>query len=185
MNYEAGVEQQLPLNTWASLTFYWLDVEDYIEKIPPDDIFTNNDEYRFRGFELAAENRTMERLLLKASYTFLDSEDRSSGSERDELQNRPEHKVALEARYNFNFGLTAYTSFVYLADQVTYSRTEPLTKKDLADYALVNAKLEQALFDNLLHLHAGVDNIFDEDYEESYAFPSPGRFIYGGVRLIF
>jgi outer membrane cobalamin receptor len=49
----------------------------------------------------------------------------------------------------------------------------------------VNVKLEQALLKDFLRLYVGVDNLFDKDYEESYAFPRPGRFIYGGGRLIF
>ncbi|RJP15291.1 MAG: TonB-dependent receptor [Candidatus Abyssobacteria bacterium SURF_5] len=185
INYEAGIEQALPWNTWASFTAFYLDVEDYIEKIPPDDIFTNNDEYEFAGFEVAAENRTIENLLVKLSYTYLDSQDKSPGSERDELQYRPEHKLALETRYYFDFGLSAYLSILRVADQVVYSRTEPLVKDDFDDYTVVNAKLEQAFLDNLLRVYVGVENLFDEEYEESYALPRPGRFIYAGGRLVF
>jgi vitamin B12 transporter len=32
-----------------------------------------------------------------------------------------------------------------------------------------------------LNFYLGADNVFDEDYEESYGFPQAGRFIYGGV----
>jgi outer membrane receptor protein involved in Fe transport len=72
---------------------------------------------------------------------------------------------------------------MYVADQVLYSRTTPLEKKNLDDYTLVNLKIDQDLLKGRLNFYLGADNIFDEDYEESYGFPQPGRFIYGGVRI--
>ncbi|MBI5117310.1 TonB-dependent receptor [Candidatus Poribacteria bacterium] len=184
-NYELGVDQTLPWNSQVSLTGFFIDVKDFIEKSDQTDLFENNDKYRFQGFELTAETRFIENLLLSAGYTFLDTEDKSPGTEKDELQYRPKHKVTLEGRYYFAFGLSAYASVSHIADQVTYSKTTPLLKKDMNDYTLVSVKLEQAFLDGLLNLYVGVDNAFDEDYEESYGFPSPGRFIYAGGEVRF
>ena len=74
-------------------------------------------------------------------------------------------------------------NILYVADQVFYSRTTPLQRKELNDYALVGLKLDQALLKNRLNLYVGVDNLFDVDYETSYGFPQAGRFIYGGVTV--
>jgi vitamin B12 transporter len=62
-------------------------------------------------------------------------------------------------------------NIMYVADQYYYSDSTPLLKRELNDYTLMNIKLDQALLNDRLHLYLGVDNLFDKDYEEAYAFP--------------
>ncbi len=182
-NYELAIEQKLPGNSKVALIGFLIDVKDYIEKDEATDTFQNNDKYRFQGFELTGETRFLKTLFLGAGYTYLDTEDRSPNTEKDELQNRPKHKLTFESKYYFNFGFSAYMNIIYVADQVFYSKKTPLLKKSLNDYALVNLKLDQALLKNRVNLYVGVDNLFDQDYEQGYGYPQPGRFIYGGVTV--
>ncbi len=183
-NFELGVEQKLPWNSKVTLTGFLTDVDDYIEYVETvSDKFINFEEYQFKGVEVTAENHYLKNLLLRAGYTYLYSKDESRNTERDELQYRPEHTVTFEGKYSFNFGLSAYMNVLHVADQVFYSRTTPLKKKGLDDYTLVNLKFDQELFNGLLRVYVGADNIFDVDYEESYGFPQAGRFIYGGITV--
>ncbi|MBW1783179.1 MAG: TonB-dependent receptor [Deltaproteobacteria bacterium] len=184
-NYELGIEQGLPLNSRVALTGFLSDVKNYIEKPFKDSPYENNDKYRFRGFELTAETRFMRHLMLRANYTFLDTKDKSPGTEKDELQYRPKNKLTFEGKYSFPFGFSAYMNVIYVADQVYYSRTTPLEKKELNNYALVNVKFDQTLLNGLLDIYVGADNLFDKDYEESYGFPMAGRTVYGGVEVHF
>ena len=189
-NYEVGIEQGLPANSRITLVGFIEDVRDYIEKVPVEispgeflDISQNNDKYRFQGIEVTAETGAIKNLLLKAGYSYLDTEDKSSDTEKDELQNRPKHKLTFESKYYFPVGFSTYMNIIYVADQVFYSRTTPLEKKSLNDYVLVNLKFDQMLFKGKADLYLGVDNLFDVDYETNYGFPQAGRFIYGGVRV--
>ena len=184
-NYELGIEQRLPWKTTISLTGFLMDVEDYIEKDSSTEIYQNHDEYRFQGFELTAETRFYKNLILRAGYTFLDTDDRSTGTEIEELEHRPKNKITFEAKYSFGFGFSTYMNVMHVSDQYHYSEKSPLIKKKLNDYTLVNLKLEQGLFDDRFCLYFGVDNLFDEDYEESYGFPLAGRTIYGGLEFQF
>jgi vitamin B12 transporter len=184
-NYELGVEQGLPLNSRIALTGFLSDVRNYIEKPFNDVPYENNDKYRFQGFELTAETRFMRNLMLRAGYTFLDTKDKSPGTEKDELQYRPKHKLTLEGKYAFSCGFSAYMNVIYVSDQVYYSRDTPLEKRDLNNYALVNIKFDQTLLNGLLDVYVGADNLFDKDYEESYGFPMAGRTVYGGVEVHF
>jgi len=183
-NYEVGVEQGLPGNSKIALVGFIEDVRDYIEK-DVDDISQNNEKYRFQGVEFTAQTEGIKNLLLRAGYTYLDTEDKSPDTEKDELQNRPKHKLTFEGKYSFTFGFSTYMNIIYVADQVFYSKAqdEPLQKASLNDYALVNLKLDQELLKGKADLYLGVDNLFDVDYETSYGFPQAGRFIYGGVRV--
>jgi outer membrane cobalamin receptor len=185
-NYELGIEQGLPYNSRVIVTGFLSEVKDYIEKLPTSpttDEFLNNDKYRFQGVEIFAETLFIRNLLARVGYTYLYTKDRSPDTERTELQYRPRHKVTLEGKYSFNFGFSAYMNIMYIADQCFYSRTTPLERRDLNDYALVGLKLDQMLLKNRLNLYVGVDNLFDADYETSYGFPQAGRFIYGGVQV--
>jgi vitamin B12 transporter len=144
-NYEMGIEQRFFENTTLSLIGFYNDVKDYIEKIDSTDRFENNDEYRFQGVELTAETRYFKNVLLRAGYTYMDTQDKSPDTEKDELQYRPEHKLTFETQYVFGFGLSAYASIMYVADQYYYSRNTPLEKAKLNDYTLVDLKLDQRL----------------------------------------
>lgn len=184
-NYEVGIEQRIFGHTSLSLSGFYIDVEDYIEKIEPSDTFQNNDEYRFQGVELTAETRYFEDLLLRVGYTFMDTKDKSANTEKEELQYRPEHKVTFEGQYDFDFGLSVYGSVMYLANQYYYSRTTPLQKAELDDYAVFDIKLDQVFLKKRLHIYLGVDNLFDREYEEAYGFPQAGRTFYGGMEYRF
>jgi len=181
-NYELGIEQRLFERTTLSLTGFYIDVKDYIEKITTT--FENNDEYRFQGIELSAETRNIQNLLLRAGYTFMDTKDKSTGTGKDELQYRPEHKLTFESQYVFDFGLAIYASVLHTAGQYFYSKNAPYQKRELNDYTLVNIKLNQTL-KKQIDIYVGVDNLFDRDYEESYGFPRPGRTVYVGTEFRF
>jgi outer membrane receptor protein involved in Fe transport len=62
------------------------------------------------------------------------------------------------------------------------SRTEPITRRALDDYTLVDLKLSKAVFDEGFELYVGVNNVTDEDYEQAYALPQSGRVFFGGVQ---
>jgi outer membrane cobalamin receptor len=184
-NYELGVEQTLPLNSRVAVNGFLSDVDNYIEKPFTDEPFQNYDKYLFQGFEVTAETRFIERIMLRLGYTFMDTKDKSPNSQKDELQYRPRHKLTLEGKYTFYFGLSAYANIIYNADQIYYSRSEPLQKRELDNFAIVNLKFDQPLINGRLDVYVGADNLFDKNYEESYGFPAEGRVIYGGVAVNF
>jgi outer membrane receptor protein involved in Fe transport len=50
---------------------------------------------------------------------------------------------------------------------------------------VVDLRVTKGFMDNTLEVFAGADNLFDEDYEEGYALPRPGRQVYTGVTWNF
>ena len=177
VNYEVGIDQQLPAATTLGLTGFWIDASNFIEKNDTTGFYQNFEQYRFAGTEFSVENRAVQHLLLRASYSYLYSKDRSAGSAKDQLQYRPRDKATFEARYTCPFGMTADASLLYVARQYFYDSTSTL-KKRLNDYTVVNVKLAQDLLAKRLNLYAGVNNLFDEDYETSYGLPQAGRTYY-------
>lgn len=186
LHYELGLEQQLPANTLLSINGFVNDASNFIEK-DDEDINQNNDEYLFHGFEVALDNRHFDNLLLSLSYSYLESEDRSATSEKHQLQNRPRDRVTFETLYGFAWGMKVQASVMYVANQYFYDADgkDELEQKRASAYTVVDVKVSQALLNDALELYIGANNLFDEDYEQSYGYPQPGRNVYGGVSYRF
>jgi len=183
-NYEVGVVQSLPAQTVFTLTGFYIEAEDYIEKIDPNPQFENYDYYQFQGFEITAETSCIKNLILTTSYSYLDTEDHST-TFKDDLQYRPRDKFVLKGNYTFHFGLSFYASVMYVNRQYYYSKNAPYKKRKLNEYTLVDMKISQKVYNNLAELYMGANNLFDKNYETSYGLPQAGRFVYGGIRINF
>jgi vitamin B12 transporter len=182
--YEGGVEQQFPLNSSLGLTGFYTMAKNLIQTDQSSGNAMNLAEVRFTGVEIAAATRFVKGLLLRGSYSWLESDDQSRAG-RDEQQYTPGNKVVLEGKYDFACGFSPYVSFLYVGNQYFYTKNNvtPVQKAKLDDYTLVNIKLSQQLLDGRATLYFGVNNVFDTNYETSYGFPQPGRFIYGGAEF--
>jgi outer membrane cobalamin receptor len=181
---QAGVEQKLPWKTVASLDGFYTQARSLIQTDQSTGRSINLAEIRFAGLEITAATRPLEALLVRAAYTLLHSDDRSREG-RQEQQYTPGDKATLEAKYEFAFGLSPFVSVLFLGDQFYYTKNSytPVLKGKLADFVLVDVKLSQTLLDRKVTLYLGASNLLDRDYETSYGFPQPGRFVYGGVEL--
>ena len=186
LHYELGVEHQLSAAIVVSADAFSIDAEGFIEK-EGDEPFRNYEDLRLRGVELASEITPRRQMLLRGSYAYLHSEDRSPSSERDELQHRPRHALRLQATHRLGFGLTPHLAILHVADQYFYDNDKqaPLEKRSLPDHTLVDLRLGQRLAGERVMAHVGIDNLLDEDYEESYGLPQPGRRLNAGLRYAF
>ncbi len=82
--------------------------------LPSEEQYMNNDEYRFKGFEVTLTKALAKAGQVRMGYSYLDAEDRSDGSPVDDLEYRPEHKFVIAGSYSFDVGLTAYASPIAL-----------------------------------------------------------------------
>lgn len=187
-HYQLGVEQKLPWQSLLRIDGYRDDAHNFIalnQNITPAKN-TNFSLYRFYGLVTEFETKFLPALTMKASYTYLKSEDHS-GVGRDEVQYVPRDKLTVTGNYDFDFGLTPFISVIYVANSYVYTKQQIATvdKEKLANYLLVNLKLTQKLYRNKVTMYFSVDNIFNEDYEQSYGVPRPGRLISGGLEYRF
>ncbi|QWV94247.1 TonB-dependent receptor [Geomonas oryzisoli] len=180
-SWEAGIEQKLPRESRVGLTGFYTQAQNLIQNDQATGHNMNLSEVRFAGAELQGEVRPLRGLSLRAGYTYLHSEDRSRPG-RDEVQYNPRDKVTLEGRYDAQCGASAYLAVNHVANQFFYTKdsVQVVQKAKLDDYTVVNLKLSQKLIEDRVTLYVGVNNLFDQNYETSYGFPQPGRYIYGG-----
>jgi outer membrane receptor protein involved in Fe transport len=187
-HYQLGLEQKLPWRSVFKIDGFRSDLYNFIalnqNVVPAKN--TNFSLYRFHGFESSLETNFLPNLSLKASYTMNISQD-LSGVGRDEVQYTPRDKFTFIGKYDFDFGLSPFVSVIYVANSYVYSKQQIATvmKHQMANYTLVNVKLNQRLYKDKINLYIGADNIFNKDYEQSYGIPRPGRFIYGGIEYRF
>ncbi len=182
-NYEIGVTQQLFKDMQLDVAVFKNNVEQYIEKLDSSGLYENNDEYEFKGLEIMLARSFLESGRLGLGYSYLETEDKSAGALRDDLQYRPRHKFTVEADYTWSFGLTAHADFMHVAGQYFYS--DSFEKGKLDDFSIVNLKMEQQWPKTNFFVYVGVDNLLDENYEESFGLPQPGRTGYAGVKMRF
>ncbi len=183
-HFEIGLDQELPFKTVFTGAVFKTYAEDLIEKDNVTEIYENYEDYLLQGFEVGLENRFFDSFWARTSYGYLHTEDKSDDSERDELQYRPRDTVTVEAQYTCPFGTALYAGVRYVANQYTYN-DDATMKKRMDDFTVVDLKLSQSFLEKTLDLYAGVNNLFDEDYEESYGFPRPGRTLYCGFDYFF
>ncbi len=181
-NYEAGINQKLPWDMEIDLSAFFSDVENYIEKNDTTNFFENNQKYEFKGVEVKAGKNILDKGRIGVSYSWLEAKDKSPGSVKDELQYRPENKFVADASYGFDFGLTVSANYEYISKQYLYNGN---VKGQISEYQIVNLKVEQKLYKDILSVFIGADNLFDENYEESYGYPREGRTAYLGMTAKF
>jgi len=182
--YEAGVEHSFGPDVRVGVTGFHTEAKNLIQNDQTTSRASNLSEVRFTGVEISADAQIDKRLVLKAGYSYLDSQDLSRAG-REEQQYTPGDRITAEARYDFDCGFTPYASLIYVGNQYFYTKNnvQDVQKMKLNDYTLVNLKLSQHFLDRKVTLYVGADNVLDENYESSYGLPQAGRFIYGGVEF--
>jgi outer membrane cobalamin receptor len=55
------------------------------------------------------------------------------------------------------------------------SQTTPTTTQEVGDYGVLNLDASVEFLQGRLRAYARIENALDEDYQESFGFPQPGR----------
>lgn len=180
LHYELGLETAVGARSRFELVLFRSDAEDFIQGVPGDRL-ANTERVRRQGAELVLR-RGLGDLRFVATYTFLDAENRSSDADVSAIQNQPEHSGSLAVDWAVSPALDLRAEVLVVADRFALSRTRPTRTLALADYAVLDLRGARSLGERL-RLVGRVDNVLDESYEESIAFPGPGRTFFLGLEL--
>ena len=174
VNYDLGFETTSDRFTFSGDLFF-SDIEDYIQfaVIPdPDDPTAtleqnqNIGEVQFYGAEAGLTVRIIENLRGGINYTYTGWDSRSND---DKIIGVPKHKLVVYAIYTvFNWIDLSVDSTTYSGQ---YSSSDGVRETD--SFTVVNAKAALSLFEGLA-AEAGVNNLFDEDYEIDEGYPEEG-----------
>lgn len=198
-SYELGVDQSLIGDAVRiSATLFQRDTRNQIAfaacPVAPDpapEVCTNGsrpfgttlniERNRTRGAEAVLSITPIERLRIDANYTWLDTENRSSGANfGNELARRPASSLYLNASYQTSFGLSLGADMQIVGD----SFDDLANDRRIDGYALAGLRASMPVTEGI-EIFGRIDNLFDVNYETATDFGSPGRSAYLGARARF
>lgn len=195
--WEAGVEQPF-WNDRARVgaTYFREDLEDEINgfAFDPDTLLFTAENLKGRserrGVEISAQARVTETLRFSGSYTFLDATqpDALTGEATREIR-RPRHTASLNGDWRFlasKADLNVNLTYVGDQDDTFFEVAPPFGTRtiDLDSYYLASIAASFSLTERA-SVHARVENLLNEDYENVYGYNTPGIGAYAGIRLSF
>ena len=142
--------------------------------------YVNVAQARSRGVELAANWEVTETIRLTANYTHTDAVNALTGAR---LIRVPRHTAFLEIDWQATGRLGVTLSERYEGERTDsvrpanplgriggWTRTDVAARYDLSNWA---------------QLYLRAENLLDKKYQESFGYGTPGRSVYGGVRVTF
>ncbi len=184
--YELGGNFKLSDMVNLSLAGFYNDIEDRIlnKSISGTKYYFNAGETQIYGSELYLDILTPWNLDLGIGYTYLYAKEKAN-DDAEELyaELTPEHKVTLDARYAFDFGMTLSFQGIYTGEQVEDNGSNDT----LTDFFVANARINQRLdiTESLsTDIFFEIFNILDKDYQLGHG-PEPGRSYLVGASLTF
>ena len=197
-SWEVGFDQPLPFDDYPaeiSATYFSADFEDLIAfDFGSTPNFSNIQRARSRGVEVGMRILTPIGIGFRGSYTYLDTTVLDPGPSGgtlfvrgEPLLRRPEHSGAFTIDYSVerwtaSFNLTIKGSSIdgdFSAFPAARVRLDGYTKADIAvAYRLIENRLGMESFS----ITAKGQNVFDEDYEETFGFSTAGASFLIGFR---
>ena len=184
VGWDAGFEQPLLQNKLRfGATFFHNNFDNLIQYVG-NPFFAPENVARARtfGVESFVAWQMLTNLTARASYTWTDTENLSTGAE---LVRRPEHSGSLNLNWQITPKLDADASaqFIGMRTDVNYY-TFPASTVALPFYTKLNLALRWQVQKHL-EIFARAENLTDERYQEVFGYPALGRGFYGGLRLQF
>jgi vitamin B12 transporter len=198
-SYEIGIDQSLiEQAVQISLTLFQRDTRNQIAfaacPVAPDPApavctsgsrpfgtTLNIERNRTKGVEAILSISPVERFRIDANYTWLDTENRSSGANLgNELARRPASSLYLSAQYETGYGLKLAADMQMVGD----SFDDLANNRRLDGYILSGIRASMPVTDTI-ELFGRIDNLFDVSYETATDFGALGRSSSIGARARF
>lgn len=181
LGVDGGIEQALLGGDLVlSATYFRNEFDNLISFDPATFLFENILEATTSGVELGAEARPTEYLTLDASFTYLETNDGTTG---EDLLRRPHARGRAGAAYSFSPSLSLHLDLLFAGARYDNDfNSFPPQRVSLGSYTVVNAGLNYHLTENV-ELAARLTNIFDREYEEVLGFGTQGAAGYGIIKI--
>lgn len=180
-SFEAGAEWRLLPELFVETSVFSSEVRDLIQY--DFATFTNENvgRARTRGVEVVLQGTLPGGFTARASYTFLDAEDRDTSLP---LLRRPRHRASATAGGSLGEGITADVTALWVGrrddvDPVTYARVAS------PSYLRLDLAAEGPRLLSRIAPFVRVTNLLGRAYAEAAGFPAPGRRFLLGLDVAF
>ena len=187
ISYEIGADHSFNTDLKGSVAVFKNDIKNLIERVQDpvsgDRYYKNVGESKIEGVEFSMDYNATDRLWMGTSYTYLSTFDETNN--RD-LLNRPKHKIALDTRYRFPYGVFSSVQASYSTG--AYEENEDDMLEQTPGFFLLNARVDKSfgsimgMKDTTLFIQG--DNLTDKDYYEG-GDPQAGRSFLAGFNFKF
>jgi vitamin B12 transporter len=169
---DVGADYRLAQTSTLGVSAFSTHARDFIERISPAP-FQNQDRYHFRGIEVTGRTAAFPRLDLRASYSFLDSDNLRPAGARP-LQTRPRHRGDFQWTWT-PVGGSAVRGAVYSTGTQFYdSRGNDPVQREAGEFTVVDLGFTQTVA-RRYQIAFDVTNLFDHLYDQAYGLPREGR----------
>ncbi len=184
-NYTVGVSR--PFGSFLSTDFslFWHDIKDRISVTGTgaDKHSINVGKVRMVGYEAGVEIYPVEKMILRADYTYIDAEDRTEDRVTNDVTDVPTHNIHLSAQYTLPvIGTRIDLNGSYLSS--VFTNVTPGSRNRVGSYFLADAKFTQE-FAKYFEVYVAANNLLDEDYEWGDGYPAQGRSFWSGLSVKF
>lgn len=191
-NFEVGLKDYIG-ETFISAAVFHKMIKDeiYTYTANGDHKVKNYDEDNKKiGFEVLAERKFMEKLILTGSYSYLQSEIDGGEDKGNKTPGVPENKFSIGAKYDFTEKLRSNLMLNYVGKSYAYGDAENKSDKVEA-YTTLDLNISYKINDSF-DIYGGIKNLTNEEYYEyvkydikrkkTSFYPAPERRYYVGFR---
>ncbi len=172
--------------TVVDLTYFDSTLQDEIVSVFPS-VANDAGKSERSGVELTVDTRLSDRVSVAAAWAYVDATD--PDGTREVLRAKNSGKVDVSYRFADQRGW-AWFGIAHNGDRVDndfrnfFSNGFITEKTQIDGYTLVNAGAGYQVNERF-ELYGRIENLLDEDYEETIGYNTPGRGFFGGVRMSF
>jgi vitamin B12 transporter len=180
LSWDAGVDLTFrDGRDQLSVTYFSLEIDDKIDFVFPAGYTQVDGKSERQGLELSYRSQVTDPLLLIASYTYMiKAEDRNGNP----LLRVPEHDLSLAAHYRVNdWTLSARAAYVAGVEDVSFALEGP-PSAELDSYWVVDTRIAYQVSE-ALEVYVRIENLFDEQYQQTRGYGTPDRSAFAGLRL--
>jgi len=172
-NYEAGMRFTPNKNSSLNLALYRIGFENKIQYNSTESQYENIGETLNQGIEVEGQFSplALPKLILRAAYTYLDTEQLEGDNKGNDLAFASRHQLSASAFYDYNnidLGLSAYYYSKSFSDSAnTVEENDTGTVGELPSYTVINLTAGTELYkkgSQSLTAGLGLNNIFDNEY---------------------
>ena len=175
--YDAGLEYALAPGLTLTLAGYYTDATNLIVSSPPLFVPLNVGHAIVSGASIEVLGRLADRWFVRANFTDQRARDTTTGLDVIYI---PRLQLNFELSYQWAPGSAVTAVVSYVGDRFA----DPQNTQLVPSYWLMGINATWA-FGGGFTLQAGVNNLFDVQYQETLNFPEPGRTVFVGLAKTF
>ncbi|NCC53760.1 MAG: TonB-dependent receptor, partial [Spartobacteria bacterium] len=184
-SYELALTYMFTPTMSVFINPFYMDVQNLIQQEayanpPPQFMNVNSGGFEIKGVETGVDVQLFDHLNLTLHYTYTDIEDGPANNPDINREGKPEHVVNAVAAYRVGAATLSlegeYVAGLYDSNLLAGGDIEKVD-----DFVVFDLKGSYRLNANV-EVFGGIQNLFDEDYEQIPGYPMPGIMGYAGVK---